>query len=242
MDAICSGGIVTGLLSALDIARTPRCSGGRRPRPVDAASETSETCATSNCFRRRARRVRAPWPRRRGRERFRPGDPVGAFCAFRSIACSLRCGCRAARTGVRADTVRTGRPERPCGRSTGSAEPVVRQPQLPPHWQEPPLWQPQLQPGPQPQAPSSGTGISTTWRSRTDGVDVGEMGESAMNTLLGGAASRRPCAWRTARHLTVDTGRCGRINGAREHSGPCAPPLTPLRPRSRARFRPRAHP
>ncbi len=60
---------------------------------------------------------------------------------------------------------------------------VTPQPQLPPHWQEPPLWQPQLHPEPQPQAPSSGTGISVTRGSRTVGVGDGVVGKSAMSTL-----------------------------------------------------------
>lgn len=93
-----------------------------------------------------------------------------------------RCSCDRARPIAAVG----GRPRRAgVGGGQGLCVPGVRgaQPQLPPHWQEPPLWQPQLHPEPQPQAPSSGTGISVTRGSRMVGVGDGVVGKSAMSTL-----------------------------------------------------------
>ncbi|WP_457497003.1 hypothetical protein [Streptomyces sp. SS8] len=65
--------------------------------------------------------------------------------------------------------------------------------QLPPHWQEPPDWQPHEHPDPQPQAPSTGSeGLSPECS-----AVVGGVGKSAMSAS---SASRRLSPARLATH------------------------------------------
>lgn len=69
---------------------------------------------------------------------------------------------------------------------------AVGQPQPPPHWHEPPDWQPQLHPVPQPHAPSSASRATyvenfcacavVVGGAIGDIEDIGELGESIMSS------------------------------------------------------------
>lgn len=117
-------------------------------------------------------------------------------------------------------------PER-LGGTAGGSRPRRRpenQPQLPPHWHGPPDWQPQEQPGPQPQLERWGSGVEVR----------------GMGCLLG----KRGIG---CRPLPLEARSTRRINGARWHGAPSngswtepgaatRPPPVPAR-RSRPRAR-----
>lgn len=112
---------------------------------------------------------------------------------------------------------------RDCGREPAAAT-ALNQPQLPPHWHGPPDWQPQEQPGPQPQLERWGSGVEVR----------------GMGCLLG----KRGIG---CRPLPLEARSMRRINGARWHGAPSneswtepgaatRPPPVPAR-RSRPRAR-----
>ncbi len=96
-------------------------------------------------------------------------------------------------------------PER-LGGTAGGSRPRRRpenQPQLPPHWHGPPDWQPQEQPGPQPQLERWGSGVEVR----------------GMGCLLG----KRGIG---CRPLPLEARSTRRINGARWHGAPSNGPWT----------------
>ncbi|GAA3848390.1 hypothetical protein GCM10022227_01260 [Streptomyces sedi] len=94
----------------------------------------------------------------------------------------------------------------------------MRQPQFPPHWQEEPDWQPQLQPEPQPQAPG--------------GVGETAMGESPLRRCVpligcphhpGASTAQRQRAGVRPRATAVARGAQAPASGSGVNSSACSP-------------------